>query len=111
MQELVAIEREAHQRLPLLLADLLGVPVDAVAFEREPAEPGLMSRPPRHAEQPLALHAHHTPIAGVAVHFPALLAWSDWHRSLSPCPSTGSEVDFSWMITRWGGFRDKEKDH
>jgi DNA-binding Lrp family transcriptional regulator len=35
MQELVAIEREAHQRLPLLLADLLGVPVDAVAFERE----------------------------------------------------------------------------
>jgi hypothetical protein len=36
MQELVAIEREAHQRLPLLLADLVGVPVDAVAFEREP---------------------------------------------------------------------------
>jgi hypothetical protein len=36
MQEPVAIEREAHQRLPLLLADLLGEPVDAVAFEREP---------------------------------------------------------------------------
>jgi DNA-binding Lrp family transcriptional regulator len=35
MQEGLAIEREAHQRLPSLLADLLGEPADSVALDRE----------------------------------------------------------------------------
>jgi Ca2+-transporting ATPase len=46
-------ERVVLLPLQILWMELFIDLVTSVAFEREPPEPGLMSRPPRHAEQPL----------------------------------------------------------
>ena len=46
-------ERVVLLPLQILWMELFIDLVTSVAFEREPPEPGLMGRPPRHAEQPL----------------------------------------------------------
>ena len=46
-------ERQVLLPIQILWMELFIDLSTSVAFEREPAEPGLMSRPPRHAEQPL----------------------------------------------------------
>ena len=47
------VERQVLLPLQILWMELFIDLSTSVAFEREPAEPGLMTRPPRHAEHPL----------------------------------------------------------
>ena len=57
-------ERQVLLPLQILWMELFIDLSTSIAFEREPAEPGLMTRPPRHAERPLLTNGILTGIAG-----------------------------------------------